>query len=145
MKTRYVAMALTIASSLTVGCTTHAHSPEPVPLDRVECARCRMLISSENGSGEIVSSSEHTRFYDDVGCLAADWAVRPAGADAFVRMANGTWADARNASYAQPHDSRTAMGSGVVAFATITEARAADRDGRALTFEDVVHLAGGGI
>ena len=102
-----------------------------------------MLISSENGGGQIVSSSDDTRFYDDIGCLAADWAVRPAGAQAFVRIAGGVWSAVRDASYAQPNERQTAMGSGVAAFATIAEARAADRAGRALTFDDVVHLMGG--
>ena len=32
-----------------------------------------MLISSERGTGEIVSPTDDTRFYDDVACLAADW------------------------------------------------------------------------
>lgn len=102
-----------------------------------------MLISSETGGGEVMSSSEDTRFYDDIGCLAADWAARPADARAFVRIAGGKWSDARDASYAQPNQFRTAMGSGVAAFATIAEARAADRAGRALTFDEVVHLGGG--
>ena len=34
------------------------------------------------------------------------------------------------------------MGSGIVAFATAAEARAADRAGRALTFDDVVRAGG---
>lgn len=99
-----------------------------------------MLISSENGGGQIVSSSEDTRFYDDVACLAADWTAHTADARAFVRISGGGWADALGASYAQPAAARTAMGSGVAAFATAADARAADRAGRALTFDDVVHL-----
>ena len=34
-----------------------------------------MLISSDRGGGEIMSSAEDTRFYDDIGCLAADWST----------------------------------------------------------------------
>ena len=101
-----------------------------------------MLISSESGGGEIVSATEDTRFYDDVGCLAADWAARHGEARAFVRIAGGTWTDAHAASFAQPADARTAMGSGIAAFPTAAGARTADRTGRALTFDDVVHLAG---
>ena len=66
-----------------------------------------MLISSENGGGQIVSSSEDTRFYDDVACLAADWTAHTADARAFVRISGGGWADALGASYAQPADART--------------------------------------
>lgn len=99
-----------------------------------------MLISSESGSGQILSSSEDTRFYDDIGCLAADWTAHRGDARAFVRTSGGGWADAQGASYAQPAGARTAMGSGVAAFATVADASAADRAGRALTFDDVVHL-----
>ena len=102
-----------------------------------------MLISSDRGAGQIVSTAEETRFYDDVGCLAADWAAHRGEARAFVRVAGGRWTDAQTASFARPADARTAMGSGVVAFATAADARAADRDGRAQTFDDVVRSTGG--
>ena len=97
-----------------------------------------MLISSDRGGGEIVSSSEETRFYDDIGCLAADWAAHHGDGHAYVHLDGGRWSEARVASYAQPDGTRTAMASGFVAFETIAEARAADRAGRALTFDDVV-------
>ena len=137
MKIPYPAIALLIASSLTVGCTAHARSPQPVPVDRVECAHCRMLISSETGGGEVVSASEDTKFYDDIGCAHHD------GDRAFVRMGGGQWSEAQETSYAQPDGIQTAMGSGFAAFATAAEARAADRNGRALTFDDVIRLTGG--
>jgi len=101
-----------------------------------------MLISTESGGGEIVSATEDTRFYDDIGCLAADWAAHHGEARAFVRIAGGKWSDAQTASFAQPADARTAMGSGIAAFPAAADARAADRTGRALTFDDVLHLAG---
>ena len=101
-----------------------------------------MLISTESGGGEIVSATEDTRFYDDIGCLAADWQAGRGDARAFVRIAGGQWSDAKAASFAQPVDARTAMGSGVAAFAVAADARAADRAGRALTFDDVVRLTG---
>ena len=131
-----------MAASLTLACTAQARSPEPVPIDRVECARCRMLVSTEIGAGQIVSARDETRFYDDLGCLAADWTARSAEATPFVRVSSGTWLDARTAAYAQPSSARTAMGSGFAAFATAAEARAADRAGRALQWDDVVKAAG---
>ena len=100
-----------------------------------------MLISSDAGSGQIVSSRDETRFYDDLGCLAADWPAHRDAATAFVRVAGG-WREARDASFARPAGLSTAMGSGVAAFATIAAARDADRDQRALTFDDVVVIAG---
>ena len=143
MKTRFATAALMIAVSWTIGCTAQARSPEPVPVDRVECARCRMLISTDSGGGEIVSSAEDTRFYDDIGCLASDWSTHRDRARAYVRVAGGRWSEAGAASYAQPKGVETPMGSGIVAFATNAEARAADRSGRALTFDDVIRLSGG--
>jgi nitrous oxide reductase accessory protein NosL len=142
MRTPYAATVLMIALPWTIGCTAQARSPEALPVDRVECARCRMLISSETGGGEIVSSSEDTRFYDDIGCLASDWMAHRDNARAYVRLAGGRWSEAEAASYAQPTGVQTAMGSGFAAFATIAEARAADRAGRALTFGEVIRLEG---
>src|SRR5262249_45052479 len=117
--------------------------PEPIPIDRVEYARCRMLISVDAGAGEILSSADDTRFYDDVGCLAADWVAHGAGARAFLRLPDGRWQDAQTASYARPPGAHTAMGSGFVAFASQAEAAAADREGHALTFGDLSRLTRG--
>jgi hypothetical protein len=101
-----------------------------------------MLISTNRGSGQIVSPSDDTRFYDDIACLAADWEAHQVDARAFVRVADGQWSDVRAASFAQPVNARTAMGSAIVAFAAADEARAADRAGRALTFGEIVRMSG---
>lgn len=118
-------------------CAAQARSPEPVPLDRVQCARCGMVISTEEGAAEIVQPGEDTRFYDDLGCLIADRDAHRDAAVAFVRIADGTWIEARTASFARPATARTAMGSGIVAFATIAQARAADRAGRARSWDEI--------
>jgi len=100
-----------------------------------------MLISSERGSGQVVSADDDARFYDDIACLAADWiahAQAARGARAFVRLPGSGWADATAAVYARPSGVRTAMGSGLAAFASTADARAADPDGRALTFDDIL-------
>jgi nitrous oxide reductase accessory protein NosL len=136
-------IALTLLSASIAGCTAQARSPEEVPVDRVECARCRMLISSEAGGGQIVSTVDDTRFYDDLACLAADWSAHAGEATAFVRVGPG-WREAAQALYARPDGARTPMQSGLVAFATADEARAADRDGRALAWDEVVAMQGGG-
>ena len=144
MRTLNTVLGLTMASLSAIGCTAQARSPEPVPLDRVECARCRMLISTDTGGGQIVSANEETRFYDDIACLAADWLAHHDQVTAYVRLSDGAWSEAREASYAQPATAHTAMGSGFTAFATIAEARAADRDGRVLSWDEVVKRAGDG-
>ena len=130
---------LTMACWLTAGCATRVPSPEAVPLDRVECARCRMLISSDSGASQIVAASEDTRFYDDIACLAADWDRRPAHAVAYVRLADGRWIDAHDASYLRMSEVRTAMASGVMAVASIADARAIDRQASVLTFDQIIH------
>jgi hypothetical protein len=101
-----------------------------------------MLISTDSGGGEIVLATDDTRFYDDIGCLAADWEAHHDAGRTYVRVA-GEWRDVQATSFAQPADARTAMGSGVVAFAAPGDARAADRAGRALTFSEIVRVSGG--
>jgi hypothetical protein len=101
-----------------------------------------MLISTDKGGGEIVAANEDTRFYDDIACLAADWSAHHDEATAYVRLSDGAWSEARDASYAKPATAHTAMGSGFTAYATIAEARASDRDGRVLSWDEVVTRAG---
>ena len=101
-----------------------------------------MLISSEAGAGQIVSPMEETRFYDDLGCLAADWPSHSAAGTAFVAVGNGAWKDARDVFYARPGAARTAMASGVLADLTAAEAQAADRDKHAFTWDELVHESG---
>jgi hypothetical protein len=97
-----------------------------------------MLISSDASGGQVVSTQGAPRFYDDVGCLAADAPSENAGTRAYVRTATGAWIAAAAAAYAQPAGAHTPMGSGLVAFDTVEQARAADRAGRALSWQDVV-------
>ena len=128
-----------MAALLAAGCTGSL-GPQPVPIDRAECARCRMLISSDATGGQIVAPHDDPRFYDDIGCLAADAARLAGDARAYVRTASGAWADARTAAYARPPGGRTPMGSGVIAFETAAAAQAAAPDTPILTWHDVVAL-----
>lgn len=102
-----------------------------------------MLISSTATGGQIVSANEDPRFYDDIGCLAADVAADSAGHRAatriYVRLSGrDEWIEAETAHYAQLNEAQTPMGSGVLAFRTADEAQGADRAGRALTWTDVI-------
>ena len=138
-----LAATLATIATMAAGCAARTPRPEPVPLDRAECAFCRMLVSSERGSAQILSASAETRFYDDVGCLAADWRAHSTDAHAFVRAADGRWIDAADAAFAKPSGARTAMGSGIVAFASPGDARDAGAAG-VVTFDEVVRAAGAG-
>ena len=144
MKTRLLAIGLALASLSAIACATRSLSPEALPLDRVECARCRMLISTEQGGGQIVSADAETRFYDDVACLAADWSTHRDHATAYVRLGSGAWSEAKDASFARPAGTQTPMGSGLVAFATIAEARATDAGGSVLGWTEIVARTGAG-
>jgi hypothetical protein len=119
------------------GCLSRMPAAERLPVDHVECARCRMLISTEAGSAQIVNGDADTRFYDDVGCLVADWARHARGDRAFVRVPTGAWIAAADAVYARPAAARTAMGSGLVAYRSAADAAGAPT----LTFADVVRGA----
>jgi copper chaperone NosL len=99
-----------------------------------------MLISIERGSAQIVSPADDPRFYDDVGCLAADWRAHATHAHAFVRTADA-WTPAAAAAFARVAGTRTAMGSGIVAFASAEEARAAGAGESLLTFDEVIRSA----
>lgn len=104
-----------------------------------------MMISTEKGSSQIVSAREDTRFYDDLACLRADWPAHSQDAAAFVRvdLAGATeWKDAMAAFYARPAGAQTPMGSGIVAFADAGAARAADREGRAYTWDELGGISG---
>jgi hypothetical protein len=100
-----------------------------------------MLISTERGAAEIVPADGDTRFYDDVGCLASDWRAHPDAGHAFVRLENGTWVNAASAVYAKPAGVRTAMGFGLVAFATAADAHAAAASA-IISFDEVVQSVG---
>lgn len=140
MKMCSAAVALMLASLSAAGCRAEVLSPQPVPVDKVECAHCGMLVSSESTGGEIVSAAAETRFYDDVVCLAADWPRYGAGAKAFVRTSGGAWAEAGSAAYVQLEGRSTPMGSGLTAFSTPAAAAAAHRSDHVLTWNDVLEL-----
>jgi copper chaperone NosL len=143
MTTWRCAILLIAVSGLTLSCRAQARSPEPVPVDHVECARCRMLISNAAGAAELLAAGEDTRFYDDIGCLAQDWGAHHRSAAAFVQLPGGGWGEARHAFYGRPLAARTAMGSGLAAFATVEQARGADHSGRSFTWDEVIALTGG--
>jgi hypothetical protein len=100
-----------------------------------------MLISTDRGAAQIVSAVEDTRFYDDVGCMAADWPAHATRARAFVRVENA-WVDAGTAAYTRSNSARTAMGSGVLTFASAADARASGAAEPVMTFDEIVRATG---
>ena len=127
-----------IAALLLANCGGTHDGPEPIPLDRVNCARCGMLVSSDANAAQSRAPGEATRFFDDIGCLAADVASRPAGTARYVRLASGGWTAADAGWFALGHGTRTPMDYGVLAFLSRDEAAGADRNGRPRSWAAVI-------
>jgi len=130
------------ATVLLVGCGVRGNGPEPLPLDRVDCARCGMLISSDANAAEAIVPGAGTRFYDDIGCMAGDPAAVKAGVERFVRLADGTGWIPADAAYFAASTAATPMAHGLVAFASAGEAGAVDRDARPRRWDEMVRMAG---
>ena len=122
---RWRMLTTSIAVWLLAGCGAAPRGPESIPMDRVNCARCGMLISSDANAAQLQRPGEATRFYDDTGCLAADPDARAQDARRYVHLAAGRWETTDAAWFAQPPGVKTPMDYGVVAFATEREAQEA--------------------
>lgn len=131
------------AAVLLAGCGVRGNGPEPLPLDRVDCARCGMLISSDANAAEAIVPGGGTRFYDDIGCMAGDPAAANAGVERFVRLADGTGWIPADAAYFAASAAVTPMAHGLVAFASEGGAVAADRDARPRRWDEVARMIGG--
>jgi copper chaperone NosL len=134
----FPAAAASLLLLIFVGCGPRELEPEQVPLEKVTCARCGMIVSREADSAEWVARGEEPRFYDDIGCLAADDPPSRGRSARFVRVAGSRWTRAETAFYARPAGVSTPMGYGVVACATRQEAAATDRANRARTWTELV-------
>jgi hypothetical protein len=99
-----------------------------------------MLISSEANAAQSREPGQATRFFDDLGCLAADTAERAEGTARYVRLASGGWATTEEAHFAKPDQAKTPMDYGILAFTTTDEARSADREKRARTWPEIITL-----
>ncbi len=59
---------LLLGMALLSGCAP-AEGPEPVALDRVACARCRMLVGELRFAAQLRLASGEVLHFDDPGCL----------------------------------------------------------------------------
>jgi copper chaperone NosL len=127
-----------LATIFLYACAKGPLAPVPLPLDRFNCARCGMLISELDDAAEWVGRGEELRFYDDLGCAAADASRVPPGGKFFVRASGGRrWLPAELAVFAKPAGARTPMSYGLVAFETEADAKARDAQGRSLRWADL--------
>jgi hypothetical protein len=141
---RRLARGLPVALILTLGCGRRSLLPENVPLDRVNCARCGMLVSEAASAAEVVFDGADTRFYDDPGCVATDRIPDGRPYEIWVRADEGkAWKKSGEAFFARPRDARTPMGYGFFAFSSREAARGADRDGKAWSWDELKsHVSG---
>jgi len=96
-----------------------------------------MMISEIGDAAEYVSRRDEPRFYDDLGCAAADAGRVPIDGILFVRADDGArWLPAREAFYART-GARTPMSYGYFAFSTEAGAKARDGQGRARRWNDL--------
>jgi hypothetical protein len=100
-----------------------------------------MLISSDANAAQSQAHGRATRFFDDVGCLAADADAQADGTSRYVRLDSGVWATTDAAWFARSASAKTPMDYGILAFATHDEARAADRDRQAYQWPAIVTFA----
>lgn len=127
---------------LLFACGNSSLAPRPVPLDKVNCSGCGMMVSEERYAAEIVFADGDARYYDDLGCLAGDRKVSSARHRAYVRDASGeAWLAADSAFYARPAGLRTPMGHGLAAFPEADQARKNDANGRVLSWNEVCAAA----
>ena len=140
---RRILQMLMFGVAFLAACGGPGSGPEPLPLDRVNCAKCSMLISTAANAGQALVPGEETRFYDDIGCLAADAAATTQGARRFVQLANGAgWASVDAVWFAVSPDASTPMAYGFAAFSAEAEARRADTKGLAWRWEEISLRAG---
>jgi copper chaperone NosL len=120
--------------------------PGPAALDTKNdaCAWCRMGASDARFAAQLVAPREEPRFFDDIGCLAAFLAARPApkGSLAFVAdHRTKAWVSAPGAVYTRNPGLQTPMSFHLLAHADAAS-RDADPDARGGTPESATTIFG---
>jgi copper chaperone NosL len=130
--------AVLLAFLMMSGCGRRDLRPQAIPLDRVNCARCGMLVSDTASAAEAVFADSDPLFYDDLGCLASARIAADRRVELWVRVDDGrAWSKASEAFYAKAADARTPMGYGILAFSSPERARARDRESRARSWREI--------
>jgi len=148
-----MAKSILIASLLlAAACGPRTLAPAALNAAGDQCGTCRMVISDQRFASQIVAPYEEPRFFDDLGCLTNYLAGASLPKDAVVYVADHrtkAWVRADAAVYTRVDRLSGAMGSHVVAHASV-DSRRADTEaasGTPLSYSAVfpdVKLAGGG-
>lgn len=114
---------LALLLPLLAACERQLSGPPVLKLGRDECIECGMMLADEVAACAMIHEGEYLLF-DDVGCIIERFGAIPA-TDAFVHdRASKKWIDAASAHYlcAHPERLKTPMGTGIVAFASRSDA-----------------------
>lgn len=134
--------ALILIALLLAACAG-ADGPPTVALDRTACAHCGMLVSDLRYAAALrLRPGEEARVFDDIGCMLQEWPRTGDGATAaaWAMDVDGTWIDAREATFVRGAI-RTPMGGGIVAFRdpqAAAEYAAIVSDARVVKFADLL-------
>src|SRR5512140_3034518 len=71
-------LALLLAMASGLACSGGPPGPATLDTKHDACAWCRMGASDARFAAQLVAPSEEPRFFDDIGCLAAFLAAKPA-------------------------------------------------------------------
>lgn len=117
-------IALLAAGALALAISLAQRAPEgplDVPLDRVACARCGMLVSEASFAGQLHTRQGDVLFYDDPGCLLLDLEARgdAVAAHWFHDHDSARWLAAEEVGFARVEPSP--MGYGLAARARAPE------------------------
>ena len=126
------AFALLLLMSSLFACGGGPPGPAALDTKNDACAWCRMGASDARFAAQLVAPREEPRFFDDIGCLAAFLAARPAlkGSVAFVAdHRTKAWVPALDAVYTRNPGLQTPMSSHLLAHADAAS-RDADADAR---------------
>jgi copper chaperone NosL len=96
----------------------------PAALDTTNelCASCRMVVSNSRSASQIVAPYQEPIFFDDLGCLNQFLSGSPLPKHARVFVADhrtGDWVDAASAVFSKIDGRAGAMGSSLVAHASM--------------------------
>ncbi len=90
------------------------------------CYRCGMIVSDERFAAAYVTSAGATRRFDDLGCLTSFLVEQPEAVSAFWvhDEESRAWLRGPQATFVRTSSIITPMGTGIIAVASATRARA---------------------
>ena len=128
-------------------CGRGALEPSPLAINETASSRCRMAISQERFSAQIVGEDGRVEFFDDLGCLL-NWIRQtpiPDSVSVFVvDYRTGKWLPAAEATFLQGSRIQTPMGFGVIAVETVEEAQriGLEAGGTPLNWQEALKIDG---